>query len=101
LGGVIVNVITGVVIFIALTFSNGNNFISKDELNKNGIVALELGKQIGLQTGDKVVRVNGADYKSLADLRTSDVLLGENSSKPCCGMDKKTYLKFQRILSKN
>ncbi|MEN9729447.1 MAG: putative zinc metalloprotease [Bacteroidota bacterium] len=80
LGGVIVNVITGVVIFIALTFSNGNNFISKDELNKNGIVALELGKQIGLQTGDKVVRVNGADYKSLADLRTSDVLLGENSS---------------------
>ena len=80
LGGVIVNVITGVVIFIALTFSNGNNFISKDELNKNGIVALELGKQIGLKTGDKVVKVNGADYKSLADLRTSDVLLGENSS---------------------
>ena len=80
LGGVIVNVITGVVIFVALTFSNGNNFISKDELNKNGIVALELGKQIGLKTGDKVVKVNGADYKSLADLRTSDVLLGENSS---------------------
>jgi len=80
LGGVIVNVITGVIIFVALTFSNGNNFISKDELNKNGIVALELGKQIGLKTGDKVVKVNGADYKSLADLRTSDVLLGENSS---------------------
>lgn len=79
LGGVIVNVITGVVIFIALTFSNGNNFISKEELNKNGIVAMELGKQIGLKTGDKVVKVNGADYKSLADLRTSDVLLGENS----------------------
>jgi len=80
LGGVIVNVITGVVIFVALTFSNGNNFISKEELNKNGIVALELGKQIGLKTGDKVVKVNGADFKSLADLRTSDVLLGENSS---------------------
>jgi regulator of sigma E protease len=80
LGGVIVNVITGVVIFVALTFSNGNNFISKEELNKNGIVALELGQQIGLKTGDKVVKVNGADYKSLADLRTSDVLLGENSS---------------------
>ena len=80
LGGVIVNIITGVVIFVALTFSNGNNFISKDELNKNGIVALELGKQIGLKTGDKVVMVNGADYTSLDDLRTSDVLLGENSS---------------------
>jgi regulator of sigma E protease len=80
LGGVIVNIITGVVIFVCLTYSNGNNFISKDELNKNGIVALELGKQIGLQTGDKIVKVNGADFKSLSDLRTSDVLLGDNSS---------------------
>ena len=80
LGGVIVNVITGVVIFVCLTYSNGNNFISKEELNKNGIVALELGQQIGLKTGDKIIRVNGADYKQLSDLRASDVLLGENSS---------------------
>jgi regulator of sigma E protease len=80
LGGVIVNVITGVVIFICLTYSNGNNFISKEELNKNGIVALELAKQIGLQTGDRIIKVNGADYHSLSDLRASDVLLGENSS---------------------
>jgi regulator of sigma E protease len=80
LGGVIVNIITGVVIFVCLTYSNGNNFISKEELNKNGIVALDLGKQIGLRTGDKIIRVNGADYKQLSDLRASDVLLGENSS---------------------
>jgi regulator of sigma E protease len=80
LGGVIVNVITGVVIFVCLTYSNGNNYISKDELNKHGIVALELGKQIGLKTGDKILKVNGADFRSLADLRTSDVLLGDNSS---------------------
>ena len=80
LGGVIVNIITGVVIFVCLTYSNGNNFISKKELNKNGIVALDLGQQIGLKTGDKIIRVNGADYKQLSDLRASDVLLGENSS---------------------
>jgi|LauGreDrversion4_2_1035121.scaffolds.fasta_scaffold58576_2 regulator of sigma E protease len=80
LGGVIVNVITGVVIFICLTYSNGNNFISKEELNKNGIVALDLAKQIGLKTGDRIIQVNGADYHSLSDLRSSDVLLGENSS---------------------
>ena len=80
LGGVIVNIITGVVIFVCLTYSNGNNFISKEELNKNGILALDLGQQIGLKTGDKIIRVNGADYKQLSDLRASDVLLGENSS---------------------
>lgn len=52
----------------------------KRELNKNGIVALELAQQIGLKTGDKIVQVNGADYHSLTDLRSSDVLLGDNSS---------------------
>lgn len=80
LGGVIVNIITGIIIFVCLTYSNGNNFISKEELNKNGIVALELAQQIGLKTGDKIVQVNGADYHSLTDLRSSDVLLGDNSS---------------------
>jgi regulator of sigma E protease len=80
LGGVIVNIITGIIIFVCLTYSNGNNFISKGELNKNGIVALELAQQIGLKTGDKIVQVNGADYHSLTDLRSSDVLLGDNSS---------------------
>jgi len=80
LGGVIVNIITGIVIFVCLTYSNGNNFISKEELNKNGIVALELAQQIGLNTGDKIIKVNGADYLSLTDLRSSDVLLGDNSS---------------------
>jgi len=80
LGGVIVNIITGVVIFIALTYSNGENFISKNELNKNGIVALEIGQQVGLKTGDKILKVNGKDYTSFADLRSPDVLFGENSS---------------------
>jgi len=80
LGGVIVNIITGIVIFVCLTYSNGNNFISKEELNKNGIVALELAQQIGLKTGDRIIKVNGADYHSLTDLRSSDVLLGDNSS---------------------
>lgn len=80
LGGVIVNVITGIVIFIFLTYSNGNNFISKAELNKNGIVALELAQQIGLKTGDRIIQVNGADFNSLTDLRSSEVLLGDNSS---------------------
>lgn len=80
LGGVIVNVITGVVIFICLTYHNGENFISKNELNKNGIVALEVAQGLGLKTGDKIIKVNGKDYEQLADLRSPDVLLGDNSS---------------------
>ncbi len=79
LGGVIVNIITGVVIFVALTYNNGENYISKAELNKNGIVALEVAQELGLKTGDKIIKVNGKDYEQFADLRSPDVLLGENS----------------------
>lgn len=79
LGGIIFNVITGIVIFVCLTYNNGKNYISKEELNKNGIVALEVGKAIGLETGDRILKVNGLDYEEFGDLRSSDVLLGDNS----------------------
>ncbi|MEQ8472689.1 MAG: RIP metalloprotease RseP [Marinoscillum sp.] len=76
LGGIIVNVITGVVIFIALVYSQGENYISKEELNKHGIVAYDLAQQLGLQTGDKIININGQDYEKFSDLRSPDVLLG-------------------------
>ena len=46
LGGIIVNVITGIIIFIALTYSQGERYLSKEELNKHGIVAYELGETL-------------------------------------------------------
>ncbi len=76
LGGIIVNVITGVFIFILIVYSKGENFITKQELNKHGIVAYDLAQQLGLQTGDKMVNVNGKDFEKLIDLRSPEVLLG-------------------------
>jgi regulator of sigma E protease len=38
LGGIIVNVITGILIFIALTFYLGESYISIAEVNKRGVV---------------------------------------------------------------
>ncbi|MFY0606216.1 MAG: RIP metalloprotease RseP [Cyclobacteriaceae bacterium] len=76
LGGIIVNVITGVIIFIVLTYSNGDDYLTKEELNKNGIVAYDLGEQLGLKTGDKILNINGQDYETFSDLRSPDVLLG-------------------------
>ncbi|WP_258098838.1 RIP metalloprotease RseP [Marinoscillum pacificum] len=76
LGGIIVNVITGVFIFILIVYSRGENFITKQELNKHGIVAYDLAQQLGLQTGDKMINVNGKDFEKLMDLRSPEVLLG-------------------------
>ena len=48
MGGIIVNVITGVVIFIIMEYTFGDRYFPKEEVNKYGIVALDLGQQVGL-----------------------------------------------------
>lgn len=78
MGGIVVNVITGIVIFIILVFNNGESYISKDEVNKYGIVAYELGQEIGFQTGDKIIRINGQDFEKFNDIRSPDVLLSDD-----------------------
>jgi regulator of sigma E protease len=79
LGGVIVNVILGVFIFICITKSNGENYTPMTAVNQRGIVAYELGKYAGFKTGDKILKVNGSELKKFEDLRSSDVLMGDNT----------------------
>jgi len=57
MGGIIINVILGIIIFIFLTYTYGETYVTKDEVNKHGIYAFELGQELGLQTGDKIVKV--------------------------------------------
>jgi len=79
MGGIFVNVVTGVLIYVTMTYSLGESYISREELNKNGIVAFELAEKIGLKTGDRITKINGSDYEEYSDLRSIDVLLGDNS----------------------
>ncbi len=76
LGGIIVNVILGIVVFITITFINGEEYLPKDTLNKYGIVAEDLGRELGLETGDKIININGADYKKYSDILGPNVLVG-------------------------
>jgi regulator of sigma E protease len=79
MGGIIVNVILGIIIFIVLTFSYGDSYIPMEEVNKNGIVAYKLGEEIGLKTGDKIIAVNGLEIDKFEDVVSGEVLMGENS----------------------
>lgn len=78
MGGIIVNVITGIVIFVFLTYRYGDTYVPREAVMQNGIVAYQLGQEIGLQTGDKVEEVNGQPYEKFSDLYSPDVLLGSN-----------------------
>ena len=76
LGGIFVNVVTGIVIFVALTYSNGRYYYANSDL-KYGIVAHKLAQEIGLKTGDKIVGINGKSFDDFADV--NKVLLQSNS----------------------
>ena len=78
LGGIIVNVITGIIIFVTLVYSNGETYFSREQVLENGIVAYEYGEAIGLKTGDKVLDVNGQTYQSIGELSSGSALLSEN-----------------------
>jgi len=79
MGGIVVNVILGVFIYICLTYFIGDSFYTKEEVNKNGIHALELGKNIGFETGDKIILINGEDFDDFRDITSPEVLLENNS----------------------
>ncbi len=80
LGGIIVNVIVGVFIFIVITYNNGKQYLTRDEVNKNGIIASTLAREIGLKTGDRILRVNGRDFENFTEtVVSSEVFLNSNS----------------------
>ena len=80
LGGIIVNVIVGILVFWGLTYKYGESDIDNTKL-VNGIVPGIIGKQIGLQAGDKILEVNGKQTVNFTDLLSSEVLLGDATLK--------------------
>ena len=79
LGGITVNVIVGILIFIGLTFTYGDTYLLKDEVNKmGGFLVGPVGESIGLKTGDKIVKINGHDFQYFQDLVKPETLLSTN-----------------------
>ena len=77
LGGVTVNVILGITIFSFVIYGYGESYLPNDQL-KHGIVAYELGQDIGLKTGDKIIAINGQKVERFGELHGAKVLMGDN-----------------------
>jgi regulator of sigma E protease len=80
LGGIIVNLIVGVIIYIFIVYLLGDTYIPKDFVNRNGgIQVFEIGEKIGLKTGDQIIKINGSDFTDFQDITKPDHLLSPNS----------------------
>lgn len=60
-GGVIMNLITAVIIYICMSYSYGTEYIDNKDV-KNGYDFSELAEEIGFRDGDKIVSVDGKIY---------------------------------------
>ena len=78
LGGIIMNVLTGIVIFTALTYTLGEEYLPATGA-KYGVIPSKLGRDIGFRMGDQIVKINGRPLKEFEDVYDVDVLLGSNS----------------------
>ncbi len=76
IAGIVMNVITGVLIFAMFFNVFDKDFLSLEEVNKEGVFAHELAQQIGIETGDRIVAVNGHKPDRFRDVSSSRVFLG-------------------------
>jgi regulator of sigma E protease len=74
-GGVIVNIITGIIIFAMLSYTYGEKYTKNDSV-KNGIVPSELAKEYGFKTGDKLLKVNGENIIRFEEALKIEHILG-------------------------
>ncbi|GLU43009.1 RIP metalloprotease RseP [Allomuricauda sp. NBRC 101325] len=77
LGGVTVNFVLAVIIFIGLVFTYGQQYIATDSL-KDGIWVTEksLGDELGVQTGDKILSIDGKKVEALQQV-LPEMIYGE------------------------
>lgn len=75
LGGIIVNVILGIFIFWMLTFKYGETYIDNQRLT-DGIVPGIIGRDIGLEPGDRILEIDGVRVVRFNDILSPKVLMG-------------------------
>ncbi len=66
IGGVTVNLVLGIIIMVALTFSQGEKYVPQPVVNQQGgIYAGPVARSVGFKTGDQILSINGVEVDNL------------------------------------
>lgn len=68
LGGVTVNFILAIIIYIGMAFVYGNTYIANSELKDGVWVSSPVGEELGFKTGDKIIAVDGKKVEKFNDV---------------------------------
>ncbi|MGB0881526.1 MAG: RIP metalloprotease RseP [Vicingaceae bacterium] len=77
LGGIIVNVIVGFLIYSFVLMGYGEKYLPNENLT-DGVYVMNdvLSEDVGIQTGDKIISINGENYQSFSNT-VENMLLAE------------------------
>ena len=73
--GVVMNLIMGIIIFTGVIMHYEKEYLPNSSV-ENGIYAYSAGREIGFQTGDKILKINGKEVERFKDVVTANVLMG-------------------------
>ncbi|MCB9246576.1 MAG: RIP metalloprotease RseP [Flavobacteriales bacterium] len=76
IGGIVVNLILGYVIFAGYLLKFEKSYISREVINSDGIYAGSIAREIGLQNGDKLISLNGNSYDRFQDFASLEAFFG-------------------------
>lgn len=85
--GVMMNLVVGILIFSGLLLNRQKTYLPTEEVNKNGIYAYPIAREIGLQSGDRILGPNKKAPARFSDAIPNSLLLG---GKLYVQRDKKT-----------
>lgn len=78
LGGIFFNIISAILIYTIITFVFGSTYLSREEVNKHGIVPNALGISLGFQEEDRIININGKSFENFNDALKPATLLANN-----------------------
>ena len=79
LGGVTINFILAIIIYIGLAYSYGSSSISLDSIKDGFVITNPILSQAGFKTGDKILFVDGEKLNTYSELRKS--IIGSSNYK--------------------
>lgn len=74
IGGVVVNLILAVVIYAGMLYAWGEQYIPISEINQYGISTDSTGNKLGLQNGDKIIKIGGKEIKMFKEVPMEIIL---------------------------
>ncbi|REK00712.1 MAG: RIP metalloprotease RseP [Bacteroidetes bacterium] len=75
IAGVTMNVILGIIIYAFVLYNYDKQYLPNSAVT-DGIYAYSLGEEVGLQTGDKIIAINGKSFERFDMLLSSRVVFG-------------------------